>query len=171
MTSDQICPKCGTAIASDALEGLCRKCLGSIAFGFDGNGSDKDAGDEISRYRHLGDYELIEEFARGGMGVVYRARQRGLNRIVALKVLLHGPFSSQQFIQRFRTEAGAVAALRHPNIVTIYEFGEQDGHHFFSMEYIDGKPFSELVRERPMAPAQAAGYVRTIAEAIHYAHE
>src|SRR5205814_7532991 len=104
-------------------------------------------------------------------GVVYRARQESLNRTVALKVLLNGPFSSEQFIRRFRAEAGAVACLRHPNIVTIYEFGERDGHHFFSMEYIEGKGFSELVREKPMAAGRAAAYLKTIAQAVHYAHE
>ena len=150
MIADSICPKCGTALSDDALEGLCRKCLGELAFGFGRREAAPGSEAGPASWRHLGHYELLEEIARGGMGVVYRARQEGLNRIVALKVLLNGPFASEQFVRRFRAEAGAVAALRHPNIVTLYEFGEQGGHHFFSMEYIQGKAFSELAREKPL---------------------
>ncbi len=170
MTTDQICPKCGTARAGNALQGLCPKCLGDLAFGLSKSLSQEGNGSDFGGWRRLGDYELLEEIARGGMGVVFKARQQSLNRIVALKVLLNGPFSSDAFVRRFRTEAGAVAALRHPNIVTIFEFGEQHGHHFFSMEYIDGKAFSEVAREKPLPAARAAAYLKTIAEAIHYAH-
>jgi WD40 repeat protein/predicted Ser/Thr protein kinase len=119
----------------------------------------------------LGDYDLIKEIARGGMGVVYQARQLGLNRIVALKVLLHGPFTSPGFVQRFRREAETAAALRHPNIVPVYEIGEHAGHHFLSMEFIEGMNFAELVRDEPLNPKRAGGYVATIALALQYAHE
>jgi WD40 repeat protein len=119
----------------------------------------------------LGDYELLEEIARGGMGVVYRARQLSLNRIVALKVVLQGPFSSADFVRRFHQEAEAVAALRHPNIVAIYEIGEHNGSHFLSLEYVDGGNFAELVRHRPLPARRAAGYLKIIAEAVEHAHQ
>ena len=121
--------------------------------------------------RALGDYELIEEIARGGMGIVYKARQKNLNRIVAVKLLLFGELSSDAFIQRFRVEAQAAASLKHPNIVPIFEIGCAAGQHYFSMEYVDGQNLAQLVRDKPLAPKKAAAYVKTIAEAIHSAHE
>ncbi len=152
-------------MAEDAVEGLCVGCLGRLAFDSDGAA----AGPE-GRLR-LGNYELLEEIARGGMGVVYRARQSNLNRIVAVKVLLHGPFSSAEFVRRFQTEAEAAAALRHPNIVSIYEIGEHDGHHFLSMEYIEGRNLSEVIREQPMSARRAAACLKTVAEAVEHAHQ
>ncbi len=119
----------------------------------------------------LGDYELLEEIARGGMGVVYRARQLSLNRVVAVKVVLHGAFSSPGHVRRFRTEAEATATLRHPNIVSVYEVGQYNGHHFLSMEYVEGSNLAELVREQPLPARQAAQYVKAIAEAVHHAHQ
>ena len=105
------------------------------------------------------------------MGVVYAARQVSLNRIVALKMILSGALASPADVQRFRAEAEAAANLRHPNIVSIYEIGEHQGRHYFSMEYIEGRNLSEAVREQPLPPRRAAEYAKTIAEAVHYAHE
>ncbi len=171
MTCHRTCPICGTALCADELEGLCRKCLSGLAFGDPLAWPASDAVNASpSGPRQLGDYELLEEIARGGMGVVYKARQKSLKRIVAVKVVLHGPFSSKEFVRRFRTEAEAVAALKHPNIVPVYEVGEEDGHHFFSMEYIEGQDFAELVRDKPMPARRAADYLKTVAEAIDYAH-
>lgn len=118
----------------------------------------------------FGDYVLEQEIAHGGMGVVYRARQRSLGRTVAVKLLLLGRHSSQESIQRFRREAQSAAALRHPNIVAIHEVGECDGQQFFSMEYVEGPNLAELVRTGPLSPREAAEHVRTIAGAIHHAH-
>ncbi len=120
---------------------------------------------------YFGDYELLEEIARGGMGVVYLARQVTLNRTVALKMLLSGPFSSDIFKQRFQAEAEAVGRLQHPNIVSIHEVGEHDGHPYFSMDFVDGPTLAQMTRSSPLPGRMAARYLKKIAEAIHYAHE
>ena len=121
--------------------------------------------------REFGDHELLEEIARGGMGVVYRARQVKLNRIVAVKMILSGQLASEQDIARFYTEAEAAAKLDHPGIVPIYEVGELEGQHFFSMGYVKGSSLAEKVKAGPMEPQKAAEYVRQVAEAIEYAHQ
>jgi eukaryotic-like serine/threonine-protein kinase len=165
MSKQPNCPTCGSEISPDAEDGLCLKCLGRLGFIAE-SGGPHDGGP-----LRLGDYELLEEIARGGMGVVYRARQLSLNRIVALKVVLQGPFSSANFVQRFRQEAQAVASLRHPNIVAIYEVGEQNGSHFLSLEFVEGRSFAELAKGQPLPSRRAAGYLKTIAEAVEHAHQ
>ncbi len=105
------------------------------------------------------------------MGVVYKARQRTLNRTVALKMMRSGSLASDSEVRRFRSEAQAAAKLQHPNVVAIHEVGEQDGRLFFSMDYIEGQNLAQVVRKSPLPPERAARYVRTIAEAIHYAHQ
>jgi outer membrane protein assembly factor BamB/tRNA A-37 threonylcarbamoyl transferase component Bud32 len=121
--------------------------------------------------RHFGDYELLAEIARGGMGVVYKARQISLNRVVALKMILAGQLASEADVQRFQSEARTAANLQHPNIVAIHEVGRHDGQDFFSMDFVEGRSLADLVREHPLPPAQAARYVKIIAEAIAYAHQ
>jgi WD40 repeat protein/serine/threonine protein kinase len=118
----------------------------------------------------FGDYELLEEIARGGMGVVYKARQKSLGRVVAVKMILAGQFATKQFVQRFRTEAAAAAVLQHPNIVSVHEVGVHEGKHFFSMDYVEGPNLARLVGNRPLPGHQAARYVKQIAEAVQYAH-
>ncbi|MFN9719958.1 MAG: serine/threonine-protein kinase, partial [Planctomycetota bacterium] len=119
----------------------------------------------------LGDYELLSELGRGGMGVVYRARQRGLNRTVALKTVLAQSGGSDEDIRRFRNEAEAAAQLRHPGIVAVFDVGETDGRHYYSMEYIEGDDLSRLIRENTLPGEQAAKFVRQLAEAVQYAHD
>jgi eukaryotic-like serine/threonine-protein kinase len=123
------------------------------------------------RGQKFGNYELLEKIGQGGMGVVYKARQINLDRIVALKLLPFGQFSREDVVQRFHTEATAAAALQHPNIVAIHDVGEQDGQHYFSMDFVTGQTLAEVVREKPLPAKRAAGYLKTIADAVHYAHQ
>jgi tRNA A-37 threonylcarbamoyl transferase component Bud32 len=121
--------------------------------------------------RRFGDYELVALIGRGGMGAVYRARQHGLDREVAVKFLAAGPWASDEFIERFRREARAAARMQHPNIVEIFDIGERDGLYWFSMRLVPGPTLAQRVRERgPLPPRAAAALVRSIAEAIDYAH-
>ena len=124
-----------------------------------------------TRIRYFGDYELLSEIARGGMGVVYKARQVNLNRIVALKMILAGQLASDEDVKRFYTEAEAAANLDHPGIVPIFEIGEHDGQHYFSMGFIEGHSLADRVKDGPLPPTDAASIVRKISEAIAYAHE
>jgi WD40 repeat protein/serine/threonine protein kinase len=124
-----------------------------------------------TRIRYFGDYELLEEIARGGMGVVYRARQLSLNRVVALKLVLAGQFASEEEVQRFRREAEAAANLQHPNIVAIHEVGQHEDQQYFSMAYVEGRTLARMVRENPLSAVQAARYVETVARAVEYAHQ
>ena len=121
--------------------------------------------------RQFGEYQLLEELGRGGMGVVYKARQTKLNRTVAVKMILSGHWASGDQIDRFYTEAKAAGKLSHPNIVKVYQVGEVDGHHFFSMEYVEGQSLSQVLRGGALSPMQAARYLKHLADAVHYAHE
>jgi serine/threonine protein kinase len=121
--------------------------------------------------QRFGDYELIEEVARGGMGVVYRARQVSLNRIVALKMILAGRLADAEDVERFRTEAGAAAGLQHPNIVAVFEIDAIEGQHFFSMEFIEGASLARKIATGPLPGRVAADYLRRIARAVQHAHQ
>ena len=120
---------------------------------------------------YVGDYELLEEVARGGMGVVYKAQQKALGRIVAVKMMLTGKLANEADVQRFQIEAQAAASLQHPNIVPIHEVGQHEGLHYFSMDFVEGRSLSAVLRENVLPAKQAASYVRQMAEAIHYAHQ
>jgi WD40 repeat protein/tRNA A-37 threonylcarbamoyl transferase component Bud32 len=122
------------------------------------------------RVRYFGDYELLGEIARGGMGVVYKARQMRLNRVVAVKMILDGRLADDKAVRRFYVEAQAAANLQHPNIVAIHQIGEHEGKHFFSMDYIEGRDLAKVIGGKPIPPEQASRYLLSIAEAIHYAH-
>jgi len=119
----------------------------------------------------FGDYELLEEIGRGGQGVVYRARQKSLNRTVALKVIGLGHFASTPHLRRFRQEAEAAASLEHPQIVPIYEVGERDGSCYFSMKFIEGGQLDQLVRRKPMSTRRAVELLIKIARTVQFAHE
>jgi eukaryotic-like serine/threonine-protein kinase len=121
--------------------------------------------------RTFGDYELLEELGRGGMGVVYKARQKSLNRIVALKMLLHGDAASADDRTRIRAEAKAAALLKHPNIVAVFDVGECDGRDYFTMPFIEGMSLAHLLAEGPMPPRDAAQLVAAVAHAVHHAHQ
>jgi WD40 repeat protein/tRNA A-37 threonylcarbamoyl transferase component Bud32 len=119
----------------------------------------------------VGDYELLEEIARGGMGVVFKARQKSLNRIVALKMILAGQLASPEEVQRFLAEAEAIARLKHPNVVQVHEVGDSGGIPFFAMEYCEGGNLNAQLDGTPWPPDKAAALVRTLANALHAAHQ
>jgi tetratricopeptide (TPR) repeat protein/tRNA A-37 threonylcarbamoyl transferase component Bud32 len=174
-----ICLKCGAPLTGDARGGFCPKCLFAQASAGDFDDLSQDSQIDppgtvatgLPLPRTFGDYELLEEVARGGMGIVFKARQRKLDRLVAVKLILAGKFASREQVLRFRAEVESAARLQHPNIVRIHETGEQEGQPYFSMDYVEGTNLATLVREKPLPAKRAAGYVKVIAEAIHYAHE
>ncbi|MGI8601554.1 MAG: serine/threonine-protein kinase, partial [Verrucomicrobiales bacterium] len=153
------CPDCGEVLPSGVRAEFCPVC------------TLRGARDYEPAAETLGDYDLIEEIGRGGMGVVWRARQRGLGRIVAVKVVLGGDFASIEARERFRAEAHAAARLQHPHIVRIHEIGEADGLPFFSMDYVEGATLNDLARGEPLPARRAAELVHSIALAVQHAHE
>lgn len=213
MRTETKCSECGAAIPADALDGHCSQCLFSL--GLDWPASDApgpgppDLAPLLARstagigvkFHYFGDYELLEEIARGGMGVVFRARQISLNRPVALKLITAGRLASEEAVKRFHLEAEAAARLDHPNIVPIYEIGEHEGHHYLSMKLVEGcslarrlrndggRPgdghwtgnISPLPREAGSSGARPEGValslrasavlLAAVARAVHYAHQ
>ncbi len=119
----------------------------------------------------LGAYELVERIGQGGMGVVYKARQISLDRDVAVKVLSLAALAGPEAVHRFRTEAVTAGSLRHPNIVVVHEVGLAEGQHYLVMDYVPGPTLADLTRNGPLPARRAAQYLRTIAEAVHFAHE
>ncbi len=131
----------------------------------------EDSGSALRRARTVPGYEILSELGRGGMGVVYKARQKSLNRIVALKMILAGAHAGNQQRERFRGEAEAAAHLQHPNIVQVYEVGEHERCPYISLEYIDGHSLHDIVGNNPPPPLQAAALIEKLAHAVQYAHQ
>jgi serine/threonine protein kinase/Tfp pilus assembly protein PilF len=189
----RICRKCGAKIFSDVPEGLCPRCVLKSALGNftdpsvagveGGPASPKTMnafGERVPPDRsaraaellgELGDYELLEEVGRGGQGVVFRARQKSLNRTVALKVISLGQWASKAHLKRFRLEAEAAARLEHPGIVPIHEVCERDGSCYFSMKFVEGGQLDEVAKREPMPIRRAVELIAKVARTVHYAHE
>lgn len=172
------CSACGAILPADAPAGHCPRCLARIAGApllperkFEEGTADSESLARESPFFTLGDYELLEEIGRGGMGLVYRARQRSLERTVAVKVLTLGPLAGAEEIRRFRGEASAAGCLQHDNIVRIHEVGVHEGRHFIVMDHVEGEGLNDIVRSGPLEGKQAARYLRDIARAIDYAHQ
>ena len=163
------CPRCGRPIAPDAPHNLCRACLAGAALKREATLA--DAALELAPSVVFGDYELLEEIGRGAMGVVWRASQLSVDRVVALKFLQAGLFAADEARERFRREARAAAALRHPNIVAIHEVGERSGRPFFSMDFIAGRNLAAALRESLPSSRLAATWALALAEAMAHAHE
>jgi serine/threonine protein kinase len=184
MTETRRCPQCGTDLPADTAGPVCARCLGDHGPGTiawtprasnEATLAPRTTSPQLSgspvEHRYFGDYEILEEIARGGMGVVYKARQTNLDRTVALKTILAGQTASECDVERFYTEARAAANLQHPNIVAIHEFGEHAGQLYFTMDYVEGQSLASLVASGPLPVEKAVTYLRAIADAIHYAHQ
>jgi TolB-like protein/tRNA A-37 threonylcarbamoyl transferase component Bud32/Tfp pilus assembly protein PilF len=188
MTSaSRVCRKCGAEIFADAPEGLCTACLFETALdlftdnpvvgvGDPGPPGDplresKRKADRAKAFADFGDYELLEVIGRGGQGVVYRARQKSLNRTVALKVIGLGHWATEAHLKRFRREAEAAARLDHSGIVPIYEVGERDGSCYFSMKLVEGGQLDEVAKRESMPIRRAVELIAKVARTVHYAHD
>src|SRR5208282_6074776 len=181
MADEKTCPHCGKPVPPTALGGICPECMlkAGLASQTEGPGGVGPQGTKVvqpppspaeiaSLFPQL---EILECLGRGGMGVVYKARQPRLNRLVALKILARDKEQDVQFTERFTREAQALARLNHPNIVTVHDFGEAGGHCYLVMEFVDGLNLRQLLQSGQMEPEQALTIVPKICDALQYAHE
>lgn len=167
------CGRCGAVFGDGLLEGLCRRCL---LLGALSDEPEFPAALPLSEpvpeaIRTLGDYVLVEEIGRGGMGVVYRARQRSLDREVAVKVLLGGAFAGNAAEARFRGEMLAAGRLNHPGIVAVHDVGQQAGQWYLVMEWVEGEDLSSRVARGVLRALEAARVGELVARAVQHAHE
>jgi serine/threonine protein kinase/Tfp pilus assembly protein PilF len=176
----RVCGKCGAEIFADASQQFCSACLLETGlFTNEDNGAlnsmpmpgTTHAAHPTYKVTDFGDYELLEKMGRGGQGLVYRARQKSLNRTVALKIIGLGQLATKTHLKRFHLEAEAAASLDHPCIVPIYEIGERDGSCFFSMKLVEGGALDEVVKREPVPIRRAAELIAKLARTVHYAHE
>jgi serine/threonine protein kinase/Tfp pilus assembly protein PilF len=187
-TANSVCGKCGAKISGDETREVCPACLLETGLGFfedepvvgvvdsgrEGGARAAERKKALRPARTLGDfgdYELLEEIGRGGQGAVFRAHQKSLNRIVALKVIGLGPWTTEAHLKRFRREAEAAASLEHPGIVPIYEVGEREGCCYFSMKFVEGGQLDEVVRRAQLPIRQAVELLAKLARTVHYAHQ
>jgi serine/threonine protein kinase/tetratricopeptide (TPR) repeat protein len=187
-SAPRVCRKCGAEIFADAPEGLCTACLFETGLNLLANESVAGVVDpgryegvqatykkkpprSAKTFADFGDYELLEVIGRGGQGVVYRARQKSLNRTVALKIIALGHWANDAHLKRFRREAEAAASLDHSGIVPIYEVGERDGSCYFSMKLVEGGQLDEVVAREPMPIRSAVELVIKVARTVYFAHE
>ena len=184
-SAPRVCRKCGAEIFADAPEGLCTACLFETGLDLPADetdeppnagrarppGAPKMKSGSTGTFGDFGDYELLEVIGRGGQGVVYRARQKSLNRTVALKVIGLGHWATEAHLKRFRREAEAAASLDHSGIVPIYEVGERDGSCYFSMKLVEGGQLDEVIKREPMPIRRAIELIAKVARTVHYAHE
>src|SRR5437667_10092106 len=171
-TAKRFCRKCGAAIPPDSPQHSCGACLLETGLGsVEPEGEINVDPAPSPMLMDFGDYESLEEVGRGGQGVVFRARQKSLNRTVALKVIALGHWATEAHLRRFRREAEAAAHLEHPGIVPIHEVGERDGSCYFSMKFIEGGQLDAVAKREPMPPRRAAELMAKVARIVHYAHE
>jgi serine/threonine protein kinase/Tfp pilus assembly protein PilF len=164
----RVCGKCGSKIFADAPQGFCSLCLFKTGLGpLLSEEEETLEFDEMPR--EFDDYELLEEIGRGGQAVVYRARQKSLNRTVALKII--GVGHTEGHLKRFRFEAAAAAGLNHPYIVPIHEIRERDGYCYFSMNFVEGGQLDEAVRGQKMSIRRVVELIAQLARTVHFAHE
>ena len=178
--AETLCVECGNDVRDAIAEGLCPRCLMLRALQPASSDAAGDVSDAQTGRRQVGDYELMDEIARGGMGVVFRAQDRRLGRTVALKLLKGGEWASSDLLERFRMEARASASLVHPNIVPVYAFGEEGGNFFIAMRLIEGGSLAAWSRlcdlegvsqSSRKVDRRAAEILRKISQAVHHAHQ
>src|SRR5437899_2545090 len=175
MSEARVCPKCGVAVAADAPQGLCPRCLLQAGLGVAEPTGAYAAGfvpptpQEVApRFPQL---QILELVGQGGMGAVYKARQQGLDRFVAVKILPPQAARDPAFAERFAREARSLARLNHPNIVSVYDFGQTGDLYFFVMEYVDGVNLRHILLDRKLRPEEALKLVPQLCDALQYAHD